>query len=67
MPNDKGINYSVIRIEEGYLIYWTQKALLHIFSSNEKWKELQSEYESNLIENGYIDRIKLDDIHRVLF
>jgi hypothetical protein len=64
---DKCINYGCIRIENDILIYWTREAMISMFNSEEKRKELQSYDEKYLIENGHVETIALKDIYRVIF
>ena len=66
-PTDVGINYGVIRIDNGILVYWTQEALIAMFHSNEKREEFMSIDEKKLMENGYVESIFIKDINRVLF
>ncbi len=65
--NTPAINYGCIRIENETLVYWTNKALLYMFSSQEKTTELKSKSENELIKEGHIETIRLEDIYRVLF
>jgi hypothetical protein len=71
--NEPSINYGVIRIENEVLIYWTREAMHtmnNIFGSKDKFEELISkgeEGEKLLMEKGYLKKIDLKDIERVLF
>ena len=66
-PNEPAINYGCIRIENDVLIYWTREAMIAMFHSEEKKKELLSMDEKYLIESGYVESIALKDIYRVIF
>ncbi len=62
--NDPAINYGVIRIEnEETLVYWTQKAMLEMRTDG----TIGYKDEKYLMENGYVEKIALKDIERVLF
>lgn len=61
--NDPAINYGVISIDDDILTYWTQKALLQLrVDGTIRYKD-----EKYLIDNGYVEKIALKDIERVLF
>ena len=73
LKNGKVVNYGVIRIEDGYLVYYTNEALkvlaegnLSIHDKNNREKILDRS-EEELMEAGYVDKIPLEDINRVLF
>jgi len=62
-PNDPPINYGVISIDNEIMTYWTQKAMLQLkVDGTIRYKD-----EKYLIENGYVEKIALIDIERVLF
>lgn len=65
--NAPATNYGVIRIENETLVYWTNKALLYMFGSQQKTNELKLKSEIELIKEGHIETIRLEDIYRVLF
>lgn len=73
LNNGKTINYGVIRKNENELIYFTAKALKEFWSPNNNItiklnKALkENEIEQMLIESGYIDKLPLDEIERVIF